>query len=418
MGKQSSRIYFNGKDHKDIYFNGKLHKAMYFKDQGGIIWQKLSGILNSVGCAINSYYVGSTIAQGINAFYPEIREIISTRYNPQYSNIFTTIIRGKKQAFAYNSIETNLFNHIWLSNNGTYWKKIELSKKVSGIISCLDGFLYYNSSSNSWHNVVLDENNVSYENVNGFKLVGSRLTGKNYNGIWTYSTKETPKISFTTRDGIILDYDFGTNYISFGSTPQCFTDYTYNYAYAMVIENVSGYETPHYYFLTCDGVRITATKNEKIPQIEYIIPWKNSFYLFGWSVRSSAEVQVYETTDFAGEPTLIEEWYKNDYIELDLIGGSRYGVDVIRLFMGGEFNSLYPIKAEIKANVMNVTINKHSVSYNNYVEFLANNIADSGIILTTPSYNLAIYLDSPIITKTTKGFAYFTENIGVGVSYP
>lgn len=39
MGKQSSRIYFQGKDHKDIYFKGQYHTAMYKGNQ--LIWKKI-----------------------------------------------------------------------------------------------------------------------------------------------------------------------------------------------------------------------------------------------------------------------------------------------------------------------------------------------------------------------------------------
>lgn len=39
MGKQSSRIYFQGKDHKDIWFQGNYHVAMYIGNQ--LVWEKL-----------------------------------------------------------------------------------------------------------------------------------------------------------------------------------------------------------------------------------------------------------------------------------------------------------------------------------------------------------------------------------------
>lgn len=44
MGRQSSRIFFNTKDHKDIYFNGYYHKAMYITDSEcnlTLVWEKL-----------------------------------------------------------------------------------------------------------------------------------------------------------------------------------------------------------------------------------------------------------------------------------------------------------------------------------------------------------------------------------------
>lgn len=39
MGKQSSRIYYQGKDHKDIYFQGKYHEKIY---KGNVlVWEKI-----------------------------------------------------------------------------------------------------------------------------------------------------------------------------------------------------------------------------------------------------------------------------------------------------------------------------------------------------------------------------------------
>lgn len=39
MGKQSSRIYYRGKDHKDIYFQGNFHEKMYIGSN--LVWEKL-----------------------------------------------------------------------------------------------------------------------------------------------------------------------------------------------------------------------------------------------------------------------------------------------------------------------------------------------------------------------------------------
>ena len=39
--RQSSRIYFVGKDHKDIYFQGHYHDKMYIGSQ--LVWEKLKG---------------------------------------------------------------------------------------------------------------------------------------------------------------------------------------------------------------------------------------------------------------------------------------------------------------------------------------------------------------------------------------
>lgn len=47
MGRQSSRLYFEGKDHKDIYFQGHYHKAMYIGAQK--VWEKLTSSLTWKG---------------------------------------------------------------------------------------------------------------------------------------------------------------------------------------------------------------------------------------------------------------------------------------------------------------------------------------------------------------------------------
>lgn len=39
MGRQSSRLIYNGKDHKDIYFQGHYHDAMYVGSQ--LVWKKI-----------------------------------------------------------------------------------------------------------------------------------------------------------------------------------------------------------------------------------------------------------------------------------------------------------------------------------------------------------------------------------------
>ena len=39
MGKQSARLYYDGKDHKDIYFYERYHMAMV--KEGEIIWSKM-----------------------------------------------------------------------------------------------------------------------------------------------------------------------------------------------------------------------------------------------------------------------------------------------------------------------------------------------------------------------------------------
>lgn len=54
MGLQSSRIYYNTKDHKDICYNGHYHKAMYIGNQ--LVWEKKNNIYES-DIDVSAYYM-------------------------------------------------------------------------------------------------------------------------------------------------------------------------------------------------------------------------------------------------------------------------------------------------------------------------------------------------------------------------
>lgn len=63
MGRQSSRIYFQGKDHKDIYFQGHYHDKMYIGSQ--LVWEKLKDSLMS------KYYTGFPYLLNSSKLYAE-----------------------------------------------------------------------------------------------------------------------------------------------------------------------------------------------------------------------------------------------------------------------------------------------------------------------------------------------------------
>lgn len=54
MGRQSSRIYYQGKDHKDIYFQGHYHEKMYIGNQ--LVWEKLYDGIVFVTPTMNAVY--------------------------------------------------------------------------------------------------------------------------------------------------------------------------------------------------------------------------------------------------------------------------------------------------------------------------------------------------------------------------
>lgn len=73
MGRQSSRLYFQGKDHKDIYFQGHYHDAMYLTDSEGnatLVWEKLKDNIEIVNIPVDrlAYLNGLYIALSETTF--------------------------------------------------------------------------------------------------------------------------------------------------------------------------------------------------------------------------------------------------------------------------------------------------------------------------------------------------------------
>lgn len=430
MGRQSSRIYFNGKDHKDIYFNGKLHNAMYFKDQGGIIWQKLrggsGGIVSSVLNTISENFVTS---MGINALYPVTRELDATYVaKPQSDVVFNTIVRGKNVAFAYNNLSDNKLSFVWLTDSGTYWKKISVNKSVKWVIPCYDGFVYLDYEKNL-HKVVLSNSNdfvsdkIIYEN---FKELGTGAKPNSYNGVWKYNYYDM-KVEFVTHNGLVAEYQFderGENL----SIRQCFVNNFINYAYitgSFYSEEI-GSSSPRVYVLSCNGEMINveidsgvyvSNPNSWIRDVHYIVPWNGKFYLFYEAAATPKTIK--SLTSFSSAPTLLEEWGENDYIDVDLIGGECYGIDTIRVYMAYYRTAQTDAYASRSDNVLSVYFRNTSPT-TDIATFSGGIVVDNGALYKVGWGNaeLELYFDSPIITKQSRGFAYFTNNIGVGVSYP
>ena len=91
MGKQSARIYFQGKDHKEIYYQGHYHKAMYIGSQ--LVWEKLIDerldIVSSISYNGNCYVVRQFKYSDSDA---ELRILVGTALDELV--LFDTIMVG------------------------------------------------------------------------------------------------------------------------------------------------------------------------------------------------------------------------------------------------------------------------------------------------------------------------------------
>ncbi len=142
MGRQSSRLYFQRKDHKDIYYNGHYHDAMYLSDNEGkvtLVWEKIKdenietvsipvdrlGYLNGLYIALSetSYdlYYGEDLSK-MHCFESQgwgktgmlilnENEIVFERVNVSYNWICAISVLGEKPDFK---------NLVWNRCKGAY----------------------------------------------------------------------------------------------------------------------------------------------------------------------------------------------------------------------------------------------------------------------------------------------------------
>ena len=109
MGKQSARIYFQGKDHKEIYYQGHYHKAMYIGSQ--LVWEKLIDerldIVSSISYNGNFYVVRQFKYSDSDA---ELRILVGTALDELV--LFDTI-KNLKRASNYIILTKDMFSIIY-----------------------------------------------------------------------------------------------------------------------------------------------------------------------------------------------------------------------------------------------------------------------------------------------------------------
>lgn len=127
MGKQSARIYFQGKDHKDIYFQGHYHDRMYIGSQ--LVWEKLKGLLYKT--YYHSYYLSDSMwaENGNVAVFigPDQYQIYVTSDFITVQKSDTRFPKGIKQIACLNGIFYLLSDgRYYSSEDGLTWEKIQV----------------------------------------------------------------------------------------------------------------------------------------------------------------------------------------------------------------------------------------------------------------------------------------------------
>lgn len=88
MGKQSARLYYDGKDHKEIYFQGNYHMAMY--KGGHLVWKKIT----------EGKHIPYIFKEGNNlvlkVLYVKGRTTVTVGNSKKFVSSRDTLVRGEK----------------------------------------------------------------------------------------------------------------------------------------------------------------------------------------------------------------------------------------------------------------------------------------------------------------------------------
>ena len=145
MGRQSARLYFQGKDHKDIYFNGHYHDQMYLSDGEGnatLVWEKIKepveppkeGIFNFLIMPTNTFVfmvqgsVHIDWGDGESSDFEDVGILRTCRHSYAKSAKFMVQIRGDIQDIKFwGFFKTNVLIEILTKLPKTMEKVTDLS---------------------------------------------------------------------------------------------------------------------------------------------------------------------------------------------------------------------------------------------------------------------------------------------------
>ena len=150
MGRQSSRLYYQGKDHKDIYFQGHYHDAMYIGNQ--LAWEKLGGKLEPVLYEdVSSRFPESQrkthIKDMVSAFAGSV-VFFASNQNDYARNGSAYLFRYNKNLLisggntGFRDFSDSNIADILLPDNGIYIRNVNM-RNTSVPIYAFSGILYY-----------------------------------------------------------------------------------------------------------------------------------------------------------------------------------------------------------------------------------------------------------------------------------
>lgn len=161
MGRQSSRIYFQGKDHKDIYFQGHYHDKMYIGSQ--LVWEKLKSGFKS------KYYTGFPYWATETNVYAEngncaLFSSLGSKYaymTEDFVSVNTVLAVDKHMCGEVEYDE--LIDRVYYMN-GKFFVRTYFYKSNYGYSWYNGGFVYSSSDGENWNQI-----DTFVFDTNGFK---------------------------------------------------------------------------------------------------------------------------------------------------------------------------------------------------------------------------------------------------------
>lgn len=147
MGRQSSRIYYQGKDHKDIFFQNKYHQKMY--KGSDLVWEKLYRYFVD-----NSYFA---------VFDFDSKKYISERGRYLVSELKKGPVFSIASIYDYE--ERRYFFAI--SYDMLQWKEVKDLEYVSNIAGKTSGYIYMSSQNGFfvYHYIINGENKLYFVEI-------------------------------------------------------------------------------------------------------------------------------------------------------------------------------------------------------------------------------------------------------------
>lgn len=164
MGKQSSRIYFQGKDHKDIWFQGNYHNAMYVGSQ--LVWKK---IIDKY-CVMRGYIYNLLNGKKIN------------KQNNFYVDKSTPIL-----SIGHCYIGENRKEYIAITKDLLNWKtikEIDIGTKNYHVSASEEGFFIYVVNDGIYYLKIIKGLKYSIEKIRG--TISGSYVAHNLYGISSY----------------------------------------------------------------------------------------------------------------------------------------------------------------------------------------------------------------------------------------